>query len=313
MDKRHRFIYFFDLKIETHSTARKIQSCFQQPISEVMANIHASNPKGRHYSYQKDSLHFYIADWHFDTPKGEYHVLVNKSDRNSADPTFTDVPKNTRRVVSKEDGEGLDHSSHIVIRPIAGEAYKMLLLLEKGALNGSYHLKALFSRLVSDSRHTSPEFFQQNHPDGELIKGEPKKMNIRYAVEVDGHLSGNFEHDLSNGVFKDAELISENPSIDRLDTIYMPTQKTETIKLKPNKSFSISELKSFVRGKSNQFEKARVRFRHANGTDRDIEIHTDSFSETNYVKRAKIESSSDFKSSYESLNTETVKLMKALT
>lgn len=312
MDKRHRYVYFFDLKVETHSTARNVKKCFQQPIADILARIHSSNPKGRHYSYKKDSLHFYVADWQFDPSLNLFNILINKSDGNSADPTFTDVTKNTRRVISKEDGEGLDQSSHIILKPLAGEQYKMQLLLERGALIGSYHLKALFGRLVSDSRHTSPDFFIQNHPDGEVVKGSPKKMNMRYSVEVDGHISDNFEDDLSKGVFKDIELISDTPSLDSLDTIYMPTQKTETIKLKPNKHFSLNALKSFVNKRSKQFEKARVRFKHENGTDRDVEIQTDSFSETNYIKRAKIESSSDFKSSYESLNSETIKLMKAL-
>lgn len=312
MDKRHRYIYFFDIKIETHSTARNVEKCFQQPVSAVMEKVHASNPKDRHYSYQKDTLHFYIADWQYNSALNQYHVLVNKSDRNSADPTFTDVPMKTRRVISKVNGEGLDQSSHLILKPIIGEQYKMLLLLERGALIGSNHLKALFNRLVSESRHTSPEFFVQNHPDGEIVKGEPKKMNMRYSVEVDGHMSGNFEDDLSKGVFREVELISDLPSIDSLDTNYMPTQKTETIKLKPNKQFSIKDLKKIVNKKSNQFEKARVRFKHENGTDRDVEIHTDSFSETNYVKRAKIESSSDFKSSYEAIDNETLNLMKAL-
>lgn len=92
----------------------------------------------------------------------------------------------------------------------------------------------------------------------------------------------------------------------------MPIQKTETIKLKPNKNFSLQGLKKLVTGKSNQFEKARVRFKHQNGTDRDIEINTENFSETNYVKRAKIESTSEFKSSYEALDSQTINLMKAL-
>lgn len=312
MDKRHRYIYFFDLKVETHSTARNIKKCLQQSISAIFSVVHASNPKGRHYSYQKDTLHFYIADWHFDTVSNQYHILVNKSDRNSANPTFTDVPNKKRREIAKEDGEGLDHSSHITLRLVPEQNHKVLLLLERGALVGSYHLQALFNRLISDARHSAPDFFVQNHPDGEVVKGEPKKMNMRYSVEVDGHMSDNFEEDLSKGSFREVELITDTPSIEALDTSYMPTQKTETIKLKPNKNFSLTDLKKLVSGKSQQFEKARVRFKHPNGTDRDIEINTENFSETNYVKRAKIESLSEFKSSYEVLDVSTIKLMKAL-
>lgn len=315
MDKRYRIVYFFDMKLITSTLARGIKNVKQSTILEALQAITKSAPIGKHYSYQKNSLHFYIADWKFDVKKNEYHVLVNKSDTNSADPTFSDVKKNKRREVAKNIGEGLDHSSHIIIKTIPEKPQTALLLLERGSLAGANNLHALFTRLISDAKNTSPEFYKQVSPENALDdKNNPININVHYQVEVDGHISTSFQKDLNSGILHEVILVSESEANTPIDTLenYIQKEKSETIKLNPTKAFSLPGLINTLKGKSNNYEKARVKFSHANGTDRDIEVYTETFTETNYVRRDKIESDSEFKSSYEKIDQTIINKMGKL-
>ena len=68
-----------------------------------------------------------------------------------------------------------------------------------------------------------------------------------------------------------------------------------------------------VKSKSDRYSKARIRFTNKNGTDRDIEIDTEDFDPSNYVKRERIESSTQsFQSSYTSFDKNTINLMNEL-
>jgi hypothetical protein len=318
MDKKHRYIYFFDTKLLTETSARKIKTVKQATVAEALSHITNSDPIGRHYSFQKDSLHFYIADWHFDPEKEQYHILINKSDRNSANPIFSNPLKRSennrihRREVHKDFDEGLDHSSHIIIQLNHSDPRKCLLLLERGAIAGAHHIKVLFHRLLRDCKTIAPEFFIQNHPNGIIKNGKPETINIYYSIEIDGYISDEFQEDLQRGVFKEVVLISEEPAVQAVDSAFMTTEKTETVKLGTSKTINFSNLKALVKSKSKDFSKARVRFKHPNGTDRDIEVDTEDFNPTHYVKRAKIESIEDLKSSYIKLDSNLIGLMRKL-
>lgn len=318
MDKKHRYIYFYDLKIKTETTARKIQNIAQLSLMEILGIIDKNNPKNKHFSYLKDSVHFYIADWRFDVHKNQYHVLINKSDRNSANPIFTDPTKIderneiSRREVERSQEEGLDQSSHIIIQLDTNSPTKGLLLLERGALAGAYYLQTLLTRLINDSRKDSPDYFVQNHPSGALIKGVPQLINTYYSVNIDGHISTSFVDDLNSGDFKELVLISENPVAQTVDKNILLVEKTETIRLTTNHSVS-SRLKEIVRIKAKDYSKARIRFKNVNGTERDIEVSTQDFDPSDYVRRELIESkTASFQSSYKIFNATVINLMQKL-
>jgi hypothetical protein len=319
VDAKHRFVYFYELKISTVTRVKNINNIDQTTIQEFLNEISKTKPINRHYSYQKDTLHFYIADWQFDEDKLQYHILINKSDRNTSNPIFSDPltiddqsKKIHRRKILKENGEGEEKSSHIVIQLSHDDPYKAQLLLERYALAGAYHLEIILKRLISDCRTPNPEFFKQNHPSGAIIKGKPDTIAIDFVVHVDGLLSLDFESDLSQGTFREIVLISDEPKVSSVDNNYFIAEKTETIKLTKDTKVSLTSISKILKANSKNYSKARVRFKHENGTDRDVEVATANLQSQNYVRRARIDSPSTFESAYDELNKSTVVLMSEL-
>jgi hypothetical protein len=318
MDKKHRYVYFYDVKIKTETSARGVTNVNQSTLSSALHAVTQSNPKNKHFSYQKDTLHFYIADWHFDAELNQYHILINKSDRNSTNPIFSDPTRVDnhnriyRREVVKDGAEGLDQSSHIIIQLDQNTPFKGLLLLERGALAGAIHMQTLLTRLISESKVNSPQFFIQNHPNGAIVKGVPQTINTYYSIEVDGHIADSFEDDLTNGSFKELVLISEQPVAQTLDNNFVSVEKTETIKLM-NTNAVVTRIQQLVRSKSRDYSKARIRFKNRNGTERFIEVSTQDFDPANYVRREVIESqTASFQSSYITFNALVMRLMQQL-
>lgn len=313
MDKRYRNIYFYDLVTETkaqgfNGTIKPID--IAELLLQMRSSYHARNPFG----FSKESVWYSIEAWDYDSNKREHHLLINKSDTNKSDPTFSDPKKKTRKRIRKDKGEGDETSSHIIIKTFE-EKNKGLAIVESGAIRGASSLQKIFARIVSHIRAGNP-LFEAYHPDGSKDKnGDSKKIKLTVDIHIDAHISASFAKDLEKGVFRDASLISEKKHKNPIDSAGNYLIEYEEIKLKinPLKNFSLTVLRNLFKRKSTEFNKARVRFKSQSGNDRDIEVDTETFTELNYAERNRISSDGvEFESSYEQINLEIIKKMQKL-
>ena len=312
MDKRHRQVLFYDLTVETKTRANAAVT--QLTMLDILSEIH------KHYSYigpiafDNQTLWLTVQEWLVDG--NDHHILVNKSDSNKSNPTFSKPLANSRRTIQKEDGEGDETSSHVFIKIDKDNPQKALVLIERGALASTSRLTTVFSKGLRTVKARNPEFLQQPNVDGSCDKnGNPNVVNLYIDFEADAHLSDSFIEDLKAGRFLDAVLTSEKEANHIVDGHTQFVINKEFLKIAPSpvNPVSIAGLKKYFKAKSGQFEKARIRFKKADGSEKETDVDTAVFKEMSYVKKEHIASDGvEFGSAYEKIEPLTIKKMKDL-
>ena len=308
MDKRFRNIYFYDVILETKATGldnppKEIR------IDELLKQMRAVYKNLSPFGFDKNSVWFSIEEWNFDDNKKEHHLLINKSDRNKSDPMFSDAQTKQRRRVKKNQGEGDETSSHVILQ-LQNDPRKLLMLVERGSLAGTNYIEKIFAKMVKTVKSNN-DLFKAPHPDNSKTNDGKQRMVTLYAhFHMDGHLSNSFIKDLENGSFIDACLISEKNRNQLVDTAgnYRIEYEEQKITLMENKLFTIAGLKNAFAIKSKDYPTARLRLKRPNGKERTTVVETDTFHEVNYVRKEIIHADGgvSFDSAYDKINRDII-------
>lgn len=246
----------------------------------------------------------YVSDWKWD---GDIiSLLVNKSDKGMSDPVFTIPKEKKRRTAEKQEQEGQDFSVHMVVQLPQDDLQPALILVEYCAGLGIFVIQKLLNQILHDAKNLAPQDFEQFHPDGAVDdNGKPKKYNVVFKCEFDGHISDDLKNDLDNGKIQSIELITEKEKYTNIDEDGYIQEKCKTLVLtlkdedKPVKD-KFNLLKKVFTNKKDDYSRARIKFKTPTGVDRTVEMDTNDASAQGYVKKEKLDSFEfDLKSSYE--------------
>lgn len=317
----HRQVLFFDAYFSSY--AGRIKGLVPKHPSELakyIINLHARVPLR---SINKSSTHtLYLAD--VSLHNGSLVLLINSSDKDAADPTFTDPAKGSRRVVKKRIGEGADHSSHAILllkeQKKGSNAFPFLLEVAPGF--SSYRVKSFINYILKQCVLAYGDNFLISHPDGSVDKnGEPRKILSRHRIDLRGHLSKSFERDLDGGVLSDIEIFTESEQDIPWDGRATTLQKRRSIYVTPNSSIVLPKNISLLReafgvAVKQNYEQARVSFKTASKIPRTVRLYTDTMQlvDEKYVRREIIENFSvPLSSSYDKIYSPIVSKMLQLT
>ena len=109
MRKTERVVLCYDISINTKPETSKPITIDQaiQLISELPESDRSLKNKSK-------KEYFYLSD--IKKENDMWYILLNKSDQDISDPIFSDPIKQKRRTARKEENEGQDFSSHILIK-----------------------------------------------------------------------------------------------------------------------------------------------------------------------------------------------------
>lgn len=315
MKKAERLIYHLDLSIlaksRTFDAPRTISVRRAFQLMELI-------PKGQRIkNISKGREALYISDWsHEDSI---ICILVNKSDKTLSDPVFTNPTKSKRRTAEKQEDEGQDFSSHIVVKLPSDDLLPATVLIEHCPGLGIHVVERLFNQLLHDAKTYSPSDFKQNHPDGALgDDGKQKQYNVAFKCDFAGHISDELKHDLNNGKIHSVELITEKERHSNLDEHGYLVEKCKTLELTvvdENRTLKdiYTYLKSYFATRKADYSRARIRFKSSSGIERTIEMETSDASALGYVKRDILNGFEfELKSSYEAFHDPILERMKGL-
>lgn len=253
-----------------------------------------------------------VMAWHHDKRSNQYHVLVNRADRDAPDVTLKDFPTRKTRLAGKTKLEGIDVSTHMILRPNP-DGRTALLMVTQGARMGIVGLEPLFGslvKLVHDSGGHA-RLFEFDHPSA--ASGD--KYTVRYGFECTGHKSATLDSDLANGRLMGVELISHKST--KFDSGGNLELEAESITLKPGFSFSggVRTLRAAIRdglkGSSTKYDSARVRFKDHSGKPRVESFELNALDEA-FVRREYIRFDTDIQSSYKRLSADIITQMQGL-
>lgn len=293
-----RMIHYFDLVLRAQ--AKDVKPIRPKSAKDLASYIHGAFNAGyaeRQYKNGKEWV--YIADMRFSEDGKQAHILVNKTDKLGADHSVYHPVNKKRRFFDKQDGEGNEHSAHIVWNLEKSPPHNNhLFLLESAVGLSSGTIVSFFNHVLREVAKKNRAAFQVPHPDGSKDRrGEPRKVNYSCKIELHGHLSKSFEEDLKAGKINEIEIYSETQRDEPFDDHGHAREHRRSVFLeeKPEHKSkgNLSLLKSvFKKSVTEDYEFARVAFRTEEDIPRTVRLHTETgriINDALYVKKAKID------------------------
>lgn len=315
MKKTERIVFYYDFSISTSSRTFEAPKTISVRKAFELMQLVPLDQMVKELSKGKELL--YVADW--DWTDDIISILINKSDKGMSDPVFTIPKEKKRRTAEKKEEEGQDFSIHVVIKLPENDLGSALVIVEHCAGLGVLNIRKLLNSLLKDAKRISPEGFTQFHPDGAMDdNGNPKKYNVTFKCELDGHISDDLKYDLDHGKIHSIELITEKEQHTPFDEDGYIQEKCKTLVLTPKDDDAgivnkFSRVKKIFTGQKDNYSKAKVKFKTPTGMERTVEMDTVEGLAQAYVKKEKLDGFEfDLKSSYEQFNEPTLKKMKEL-
>jgi len=313
--KTERMVFYYDLSISAESRT----FAAPKPISvrrafELMDMVPLEQ---RIKQYSKGREELYVSGWKKD---GDViSILINKSDKGISDPVFTIPKEKKRRTAQKQEKEGQDFSVHLIVKLSEDSLQPALVLIEYCTGLGIFVVQKLFNQILADAKKLSPSDFEQTHPDGSVDEnGKPKKYNVVFKSEFEGHVSDDLKSDIDNGKIQSIELITEKEKHTNIDEDGYIQEKCKTLVLtvkdqdKPIAD-KFNKLKKVFNNKKDDYSHARVKFKTPSGLDRTVDLETDGALAQSYVKKEKLDGFSfDLESSYDNFCDAILTKMKEL-
>jgi len=302
MKKTERLIFYYDLSISAESKTFEAPKPISVRKAFQLMELVSREKRLKETSKGREQL--YVSEWKWD---GDViSILVNKSDSGMSDPVFTSPKENKRRTAEKQGKEGQDFSVHVLIQLPRDDLQPAITLVEYCSGLGMFVIQRLLNQVLHDAKVFSPQDFEQTHPDGSVNdSGKPKKYNVVFKCQFDGHISDDLKYDLDNGKIQSIELITEKEKYTNIDEDGYIQEKCKTLVLTlkdEDKSIKnkFNRIKKVLTKKKDDFSHARIKFKTPTGVDRTVEMDTNDASTQGYVKKEKLDKFEfDLKSSYD--------------
>ncbi|MFC0575872.1 hypothetical protein [Paraburkholderia solisilvae] len=240
MKRFERTVSFYDLRVT--DTSRTFEAPATVSTATALQLIALIPPEARLKTYNNEHV-YYIKDLSV-SDDGTYEILINKCDRRLADPKFSDPANYTWRAAARESNEGLDFSSHVLIRPSDDPLDARIALVENATGLSITFIQRFFNALLRDVELLRPDEFRFLHPDGSVdANGAPKTYRCRFFFRFDGHPSDSLVDALRDGRLKAIELITDSNREGTLDAhgFVREVRKTLGIKLGKRRTQSTGE------------------------------------------------------------------------
>ena len=315
MKKTERLVFYYDLSISAKSRTFDAPKPISVKKAFELIQLVPLNQRTKNLAKGNELLYMSDFEWTDDI----ISILINKSDKGISDPIFTIPKENKRRTAEKIEEEGQDFSSHIVIKLPNKDIGPALVIIEHcPGLNVST-IKTLLNNIINDAKKISPDQFKQMHPDGSVDNdGKPKKYDVTFKCELDGHISNELKYDVDHGKIQTIELITDKEQYTPFDEEGYVKEKCKTLVLtlkdsEQSVADKFNRIVNVFKKQKDNYSHARIKFKTPSGLNRTVNMGTADGLAQHYVKKEKLDGFElDLKSSYDKLNKPILNKMKEL-
>lgn len=218
-------------------------------------------------------------------------ILIAISDKRRPDHVLTNPIAEQRRQIEKNDGEGNEHSCHVVINLTptmeGGHCYKAAF--EQVPLFSSQYVNRFIRHVFKQVTMTRPRTVP--NPAGVRENGEFEPVPVALKTEFRAVPSEELLNDLKNGVISQIELSREEAGLQKFDEGAYTVDKRSTLLLEPAKNRQMPPISDVIASvcktaSKKEFTTARVRWR-AGGQSHTAKFDCDtaSIADNRYIKR----------------------------
>ncbi|UUO12736.1 hypothetical protein M6D76_08680 [Alcaligenes faecalis] len=316
---KERIALYFDVKLEASSTSRgefrEIDGLVPRSLEDLTGFLQqlVSDPD-RNILWPKNSRAdiLYLADMHVDEDR-RLILLVNRCDPRAADSVFFDPETRTRTLHEKKPGEGLDHSSHVVVSldPFAPHMYRAVIEMCPGL--SSARLEAYINFLLKECAMVYEDAFMVDHTSGAMKNGKPVRVRIKHKCKMMGHISPEFEQELEAGTLGDIELIRLSSGAHQWDSAGSLIEKAQVVRIRESSKGAVDQKLAALKdlcgvARQENFDQVRVTFKSEDGLTRTAKIDPSSTGlahDSKYIKKVVIGGfTTNLPTSFDSVNHE---------
>jgi hypothetical protein len=256
-------------------------------------------------------------DFSFDPKSGLFCLLFNRADGSLSDVTFKDFGSKKRRNGGKQKTEGIESSSHVMLKPNP-DGRSALMLMSMGSGMGPGIVERLFSILqteIKDNKKAKP-VFEFKDPSGEEVDGQPVAYRVKYAFESLGYKGHSLDDALKNGAFQSMELIETKfEKFDQTGNLVIEEYVMEikaTNALVVTGGFVKNAVRRFKAANPNKkFDQLKVRYKKLDGDTATASLDPNDL-DAAFTKREKIYLDTDVEAQQSILSPEILSKMKKL-
>ena len=269
---------------------------------------------------RSETITWYLAD--VEVTSGYASLLINRSDKGSADFVLSEPRARRRRVIQKRGGEGADYSAHVVINLNAFGPNMYRASVEHCPGLSISRLEFLLNLILRTCGKEYRDEMMRPHPNGSVEKdGSPKQVVLRNRLIFSGHPSDALLRELQSGKVESMVLIDQRQRTRPWDSNGYIIEDVREVKLKVNPAKILMAIRDTIKSvckeaDSKHWGRLRVRFQTVTGINRSVLFDTSNASvldEDRYIKKEVLKNfSAPLTASVEKLHPEIVRGMKLL-
>lgn len=317
--------FFFDMEISTSASRRGggryegLRPFTAKQVVEMLEKVknadQAMKPSGdgKRVTYMQRVLH---------TSKSAC-LLISLSDKDAANPAFSNPEAKTRRVMQKQPKEGLEVSSHVVVNLTSVQPNTYAVVIESATGLPSSRIEQFINFNLRRAASLFPKDFMLDDPASTKTEdGKPAQVRVRVKVSLKGHPSKQLVTDINAGTLTGLELLQVTNSPKKWDQQGYVLEKLSTVvldvagirKLRIGKNFDL--LKEVCDNAiKNRIDQLRVQFKTGAGMSRTVLLDpkTQNVNDEAYVRRELLDGfNHQLEIAYEEINVELATRMAAL-
>jgi hypothetical protein len=167
--------------------------------------------------YEKKTRKVFIRELQISEDDTKVCILLYETDAEASGASFANMDTDEQRDEDKREREGRPESAHFIMMLTheADQGTRYLAVLEESSRLPRGLVQNYLNGLLKDAAKRWKERFSVPHIDGSLLRGgSPRPQLFHPLLDLQGHLSADFQSDLAAGILRGISL--ESSRADRL-------------------------------------------------------------------------------------------------
>lgn len=266
MKTTERTVHFYDIVMTAHTGAEDVLNPSTTSMANMLSAIASLSPSTIDIK-NRANVSTDIAQWIQTYSRDQTHILINRADKNVSDVAFKNFENGAVRKGNKTKDEGIDISSHVILKPLANTP-KSSALITMGA-GVTARLICVLLNLLTRVVKKNPQFrslFYFRHPSNALGgNGRPLEYSVRYVFDYVAHKSATLEDALTRGTFVSMDLVAHEVSAFDAGGQFTIEEQSIVVKAAVPETVTgasiINGFRAFVPSTNRQYDKLRVRYK----------------------------------------------------
>lgn len=316
---RKRTVHFYEIHVHSYAKAG-IQNPSCAPLPELLNRFAglASRNKLPQTIRKSSNLNTVLSDWHYDAANNCYQLLISKANAALSDVALRDLGTKRLRMAGKTKVEGIEVSSHILMRPnVDGKTATVLMTMGAGvSVRDVEVLLRGMSRLAAKRRGNKDIYWFDEPSGAKDAKGRAQQYQVYYRFAARAHMGQTLSVALQSGEFESMELIAPiRTQFDSGGNLQI-TERSLNVQANLPKTVTGSAIRNAIRNFRAQpdgasYSKMRIHYKTVAGKHTSATLDINNL-DAAFTLKEQIEFDFDVAAQQESLNSTIVDGMKLL-